>query len=104
MLLPAFQHEERDAALSGVKMTRIMRDWNDIEEKVAQDTVDELHRVLKAMLAEKKMTHADLGASLGVSQARASQLLRHNTNPSMRYTALVLHRLGYQLEFKKTPE
>ncbi|MGH6774802.1 helix-turn-helix domain-containing protein [Brucella tritici] len=85
-------------------MTRIMREWSDIEEKVAQDTVDEFHRVLKAMLAEKKMTHADLGASLGVTQARASQLLRSNTNPSMRYTALVLHRLGYQLEFKKIPE
>lgn len=82
-------------------MTRIMREWSETEEKIAQDTVDKFHEVLNAMLAEKKMTHADLGAALGVTRARASQLLGRNTNPSMRYTALVLHRLGYQLEIKK---
>ncbi len=80
-----------------------MRDWNDIEEKIAQDTVNEFHKVLNAMLVEKQMTHADLGAALGVSRARATQLLGPNTNPSMRYTALVLHRLGYKLKFEKTP-
>ncbi len=84
-------------------MTRIMREWSETEEKIAQDTVDKFHKVLNAMLEEKKMTHADLGAALGVTRARASQLLGRNTNPSMRYTALVLHRLGYQLEFRKMP-
>ncbi|MBK0024199.1 hypothetical protein L7D45_14710 [Brucella pseudogrignonensis] len=82
-------------------MTRIMREWSETEEKIAQDTVDKFHKVLIEMLVEKQMTHADLGAALGVSRARATQLLGPNTNPSMRYTALVLHRLGYTLEIKK---
>lgn len=78
-----------------------MREWSETEEKIAQDTVDKFHKVLNAMLAEKNMTHANLGTALGVTRARASQLLGRNTNPSMRYTALVLHRLGYSLEIKK---
>lgn len=82
-------------------MTRIMREWSDTEEKLAQDTVDKFHKVLNAMLVENKMTHADLAAALGVTRVRATQLLGPNSNPSMRYTALVLHRLGYQLQFRK---
>ncbi|WP_421565205.1 hypothetical protein [Ochrobactrum sp. EDr1-4] len=85
-------------------MTRIMREWSDTEERIAQNTVDKFHKVLNAMLVEKKMTHADLAASLGVSRVRATQLLGPNTNPSIRYTALVLHRLGYQLQIKKIPD
>lgn len=82
-------------------MPRMMRTWDDLEKQIAQDTVDNFIQVVADGLAKKKMNYVDLAAVLGVSSSRASQLISKNTNPSMRYTALVLHRLGYKLEIKR---
>ncbi len=81
-------------------MPRIMRAWNDLEKQIAQDAVDHFRQVLADGLAKRKMNFTDLAAVLGVSNTHASQLVSKDTNPSMRYTALVLHRLGYKLESK----
>ncbi|GAA5656072.1 helix-turn-helix domain-containing protein [Brucella anthropi] len=82
-------------------MNRIMKRWDDVEKYVSEDHVIAFQDTLRSALEERGMSHSDLANMLGVSRSRVSQLFMEGVNPSLRYCALVLFRLGYTIEFKK---
>ncbi|MFG1293765.1 helix-turn-helix domain-containing protein [Xanthobacter versatilis] len=71
------------------------------EIRAAEDLVIDAQLMIQRALNERGISRAQLARQLGVSQARLSQVMATDANPTLRTLAQILTTLGYKLTLKE---
>lgn len=74
---------------------RVSRNREAIEAE--ENLVVDAHLLIQRLLVETKMTRADLAKAMGVSQARLSQVMAVDANPTLRTLANIFFAMGKRL-------
>lgn len=69
--------------------------------KAEENLVIDVQLMIQRLLNQKKMSRADLARSLGVSQARLSQVMAVDANPTVRTLAQIFFALGCSLKVQE---